>query len=130
VKELIVRYGILAVILALSATTFAFSDPDPSAGSNITVTTCHAQLDPPPLRIIYKNTASQTVTEVDFDVNTPVGTLTSIHDKGKFASGATINHVFALPSGSSPLGFSQAKCDVTKVKYADGTVWPSPSPSP
>ena len=125
-----VRYGLLAFFLALCATAFAVSDPDPSAGSNISVTTCHAQLDPPPLRIIYKNSAPQTVTEVDFDVNTPVGTLTSIRDKGKFASGATINHVFALPSGSSPLGFSQAHCDVTKVKYADGTVWPSPSPSP
>src|SRR5580698_333478 len=125
-----VRYLLLALLAAVAATAFASADPDQTAGSNITVTTCHAQLDPPPLRIIYKNSAPQTVTEVDFDVNTPVGTLTSIRDKGKFASGATINHVFALPSGSSPLGFSQAHCDVTKVKYADGTVWPSPSPSP
>ena len=129
-KQRTVRYALLVLTVAIFVTPVAIADPDPSAGSNISVTTCHAQLDPPPLRIIYKNSAPQTVTEVDFDVNTPVGTLTSIRDKGKFASGATINHVFALPSGSSPLGFSQAHCDVTKVKYADGTVWPSPSPSP
>jgi hypothetical protein len=125
-----VRYALLVLAFAISITSMAIAAPDPSAGSNISVTTCHAQMDPPPLRIIYKNTAQQTVTEVDFDVNTPAGLLTSVRDKGKFASGATINHVFALPSGSSPLGFSQAHCDVTKVLYADGTAWPSPSPSP
>jgi hypothetical protein len=125
-----VRYLLLALLAAGAATAFASADPDQTAGSNITVTTCHAQLDPPPLRIIYKNTAPQTVTEVDFDVRTPVSLLTSVHDKGKIANGATINHVFALPDGSSPLGLSQIKCEVTLVKYADGTVWPSPSPSP
>jgi hypothetical protein len=129
-KQRSVRYALLLLAVAMSVTSWAVADPDPNAGSNISVTTCKAQLDPPPLRIVYKNTAPQTVTEVDFDVNTPAGLLTSVRDKGKFASGATINHVFALPVGSSPLGFSQAHCDVTKVQYADGTVWPSPSPSP
>ncbi|HEY1428059.1 MAG TPA: hypothetical protein VGF18_00670 [Candidatus Tumulicola sp.] len=124
------RYMLLAFALTASVASAAIADPDPSADSNITVTTCHAQLDPPPLRIVYKNTAPSTVTEVDFDVRTPAGLLTSVNDEGKFASGATINHVFSLPSGSSPLGMSQAHCDVTKVKFADGTVWPSPSPSP
>jgi hypothetical protein len=121
----------LVLFVAISLTAVAAADPDPSAGSNITVTTCHAQLDPPPpLRIEYKNTAPLTVTEVDFEVVTTAGTLTTVNDKGKFASGATINHVFTLPSGSSPLGLSQARCEVRKVKYADGTMWPSPSPSP
>jgi hypothetical protein len=129
-ERTLVRCAFLVLAVAISATSMAVADTDPSAGSNITVTTCHPQLDPPPLRIIYKNTAPQTVTEVDFDVNTPAGLLTSVKDKGKFASGATINHVFALPSGSSPLGLSQAHCDVTKVRYADGTAWPTPSPSP
>jgi hypothetical protein len=114
----------------MAATATAFADPDQAPGSNITVTTCHPQLDPPPLRIIYKNTAPLTVTEVDFDVMSPAGLITSVHDKGKFASGATINHVFSLPSGTSPLGMSQARCIATRVKYADGTSWPSPSPSP
>jgi hypothetical protein len=125
-----VRYLLLALLAAGAVTAFAAADPDPNAGSNITVTTCHAQLDLPPLRIVYKNTAPQAVTEVDFEVRTPVSLLTSVRDKGKIASGATINHVFALPDGSSPLGLSQVTCHVTLVKYADGTVWPSPSPSP
>ncbi|MBV8722896.1 MAG: hypothetical protein JO277_12140, partial [Candidatus Eremiobacteraeota bacterium] len=34
--------------------------PAQTPGSNVTVTTCRAQLDPPPLRIAYTNTATQT----------------------------------------------------------------------
>jgi hypothetical protein len=102
--------------------------PVQTPGSNITITTCHAQFDPPPLRIAYVNTAAATVTEVDFQVNSNAGPIEAISDRGTFESGKPINHVFALPPNSSPLGLSSARCIVTKVVYADGTVWKNPNP--
>jgi hypothetical protein len=97
--------------------------PAQTPGSNITITTCHAQLDPPPLRIAYVNDAKVAATEVDFRVDTNAGTIQTVSDRGKFESGKPINHVFALPVDVSPLGLSSARCIVTKVLYADGAVW-------
>ena len=102
--------------------------PAQTAGSNVTITTCHAQLDPPPLRIAYVNTAKQTATEVDFEIDTNAGQLQTVSDRGSFESQKPINHVFALPADVSPLGLSSARCIVTKVVYADGTVWRNPKP--
>lgn len=95
-------------------------------GSNITITTCHAQLDPPPLRIAYVNTSPTTATEVDFEVDTNAGPIQNVADRGSFEAGKPINHVFALPVDVSPLGLSSARCIVTKVVYANGTVWKNP----
>ena len=106
----------------------ATPQPVQTAGSNITITTCHAQLDPPPLRIAYVNTAKQTATEVDFEIDTNAGQLQTVSDRGSFESEKPINHVFALPVDASPLGLSSARCVVTKVVYADGTVWKNPKP--
>jgi hypothetical protein len=108
--------------------TAAPATPPPvqTPGSNITVTTCHAQLDPPPLRIAYVNTATTTAKEVDFEVDTNAGLLQTVIDRGTFESGKPINHVFALPTGASPLGLSSVRCIVTKVVYADGSVWKNP----
>ena len=100
--------------------------PAQTPGSNITVTTCHAQLDPPPLRIAYVNAADVTAKEVDFEVDTTAGPIQTVADRGFFESGKAINHVFDLPTNVSPLGLSSARCIVTRVVYADGTVWKNP----
>jgi hypothetical protein len=80
------------------------------------------------LRIAYVNDAKITATEVDFDVDTNAGTITTVSDRGTFESGKPINHVFALPVDVSPLGLSSARCVVTKILYADGTAWKNPKP--
>lgn len=104
--------------------------PAQTAGSNITVTTCHAQLDPPPLRIAYVNNAPKTAVEVDFQIVGPTGAvIQNVSDRGSFGTNQPINHVFRLPNDVSPLGFSSARCEVTKVVYADGTVWTVPPAS-
>ena len=102
--------------------------PVQTPGSNITITTCHAQLDPPPLRIAYINTAKVTATEVDFEIDSNAGLIETLADRGTFESEKQIDHVFALPTGASPLGLSSARCMVRKVVYADGTVWSNPKP--
>lgn len=114
-------------IIALLSTLGATPSPLPqTTGSNIDVTTCHAQLGPPPLRIAYTNTAPLAAVEVDFDIVTVVGTIDSVSDRGHFAPSKPINHVFALPPDVSPLGLSSVQCVVTKVVYADGTTWAKP----
>jgi hypothetical protein len=125
-------YAMLASVLVAA---WPFASPGPATpppaqtpGSNITITTCHAQLDPPPLRIAYVNDAKVTATEVDFEVDGNAGTIQTVTDRGTFESGKPINHVFALPVNASPLGLSSARCIVTKVAYADGTVWKNPRP--
>ena len=116
-----------AVALTLGAApSVSPSPPAQTTGSNVTVTTCHAQLDPPPLRIAYVNTAPVAASEVDFDIVTVVGTVESVADRGHFAPGKPINHVFKLPQDVSPLGLSSVACVVTKVIYADGTSWTKP----
>lgn len=115
--------ALLAVATMLGATP---SPPPQTAGSNVNVTTCHAQLDPPPLRIAYVNAGTVAAVEIDFDVVSVVGTIESVADRGHFAPGKPINHVFKLPEDISPLGLSSARCVVTKVVYADGTVWTKP----
>jgi len=117
-------------LLALAVAVAATPTPTPvqTQGSNVTVTTCHAQLDPPPLRIAYVNTAHSEAVEVDFTVIDSAGTVESVSDRGRFGSGTSINHVFKLPAGTSPLGLSAANCIVTKVIYADGSTWVNPNP--
>jgi|SRR5579862_3476294 len=113
-------------VVALSLTAIALlaaAGPVQTPGSNITVTACHAQLDPPPIRIIYTNAAQKAAVEVDFEVSGPAGTIRTIEDRGTFAPGQPINHTFSLPPETSPLGLSSARCMVTKVVYADGTSW-------
>ena len=121
------RLLILALAVAASTRT-AWADPEQTPGSQILVTTCHAQLDKPPLRIAYKNVSQKTATEVDFSVVDTVGLVTTVRDVGKFEAGTGINHVFALPPDVTPLGLSSARCIVTKVTYADGTTWVNPTP--
>jgi hypothetical protein len=126
-------FGLLIAQLLVAAWPFATAAPATpppvqTPGSNITITTCHAQLDPPPLRIAYVNTATSAATEVDFEVDSNAGTIETVVDRGTFESGKPINHVFALPTGASPLGLSSAQCIVRKVVYADGTVWKNPTP--
>jgi len=106
--------------------TAAAADPAQTPGSNVTVTTCRAQLDKPPLRIAYENVAPLTAAEVDFAVVGSVGVITTVRDIGKFVKGTPISHVFSLPEDTSPLGLSSARCIVTKVVYADGTAWLNP----
>ena len=122
---------ILAVLLAvMAAAAPARADVAQTPGSNITVNLCHAQLDKPPLKIGYKNTAPLTATEVDFTVVGSAGVIQTVKDTGKFAPGAPIVHVFALPPDTSPLGLVSARCLITRVVYADGTTWANPSPGP
>ena len=102
--------------------------PVQTPGSNITIAGCHAQLDPPPLRIDYTNVAKSAATEVDFVVFDAAGTIANVDDHGHFAPGQPINHVFKLSPDVSPLGLSTARCIVTKVVYADGTSWINPNP--
>jgi hypothetical protein len=102
--------------------------PVQTPGSSIAITTCHAQLDPPPLRIAYSNTAKVTATEVHFVILGDVGVIETVADRGSFAPGEPINKVFRLPIDVSPLGLHSVKCIVTKVLYADGTTWTNPSP--
>lgn len=111
----------IAVVVALGATP----SPPPS-DSNISVTNCHAQLDPPPLRIGYTNTAPVTAVEVDFVVVGVVGTIERVVDRGRFEPGKAIDHVFKLPLDVSPLGLSSVRCVVTRVLYVDGTSWEQP----
>ena len=122
-------------VASLLVAAWPFASPEPATpppaqtpGSNITITTCHAQLDPPPLRIAYVNTAKIAATEVDFEVEGNAGPIQTVSDHGTFDSNTPINHVFALPPNVSPLGLSSARCIVTKVVYADGTVWKNPKP--
>jgi hypothetical protein len=121
---------LLAAIAAIvaAATPTPTTPPVQTAGSNVTVTNCHAQLDKPPLRIGYTNVASKTATEIDFTVTGTAGLIQTVKDTGKFASGTPINKVFALPQDISPLGLGSAHCIVTRVVYADGTIWVNPSP--
>src|SRR5579862_7589269 len=104
-------FVVLAALFVMAPATIlcaAAADPVQMPGANLTVTTCHAQLDPPPLRIAYVNNAPSEASEVDFDIVTTAGTIETVKDSGHFASGQPINHVFALPSGVSPLGLSSA----------------------
>lgn len=119
---------LLVAVWPFATAAPATPPPAQTQGSNIAVTTCHAQLDPPPLRIAYVNTATATVTEVDFEIDTSAGTIETVADRGQFAKGKPINHVFALPTNVSPLGLSSARCIVTKVVYDDGSVWKNPKP--
>lgn len=112
--------------LFFGATASPAPTPVQTEGANITVTTCHAQLDPPPLRIAYVNTASRTAVEVDFVIESNAGLIHSVIDRGTFTPGKSVNHVFAFPSGTSPLGMSSARCIVSKVVYDDGTSWTNP----
>jgi hypothetical protein len=113
----------ITAALTLGATS---SPPPQTPGSNIEVTNCHAQLDPPPLRIGYTNAAAVAAVEVDFDIVGVVGTIESVVDRGRFEPGKTISHVFKLPLDVSPLGLSSVRCVVTRVLYADGTSWAKP----
>ncbi|MBV8373668.1 MAG: hypothetical protein JOY69_10430 [Candidatus Eremiobacteraeota bacterium] len=117
----------IAIALVIASIMPPAAEDVQTPGSNITVTTCHAQLDPPPLRIIYANTASVAATEVDFEIVDSAGTIETVVDRGNFTTGKPINHVFGLPPNVSPLGLSSARCTVTKVMYADGTTWSKPS---
>jgi hypothetical protein len=115
-----------AALLTAASALSATPGPDQSAGSNITVTNCHVQLDNPPLRIGYTNDAAATATEVDFAVVGSVGLIATVRDIGTFVKGTPISHVFRLPADTSPLGLSSARCVVAKVVYADGTTWANP----
>jgi len=122
--------------LLLASLFGLFQKPPPTAppvqtpGSNITISTCHAQVDRPPLKIEYKNVAPQTATEVDFTVSGSAGVIKEVQDTGQFATGAPIVHVFSLGVDASPLGLASARCIVTKVVYADGTTWINPAKNP
>ncbi len=119
----------LAAIVAMTVPTLAAAaDPVQTPGSNVTIATCHAQLDRPPLRIAYKNVAPTAATEVDFAIVDTTGIIASVRDIGKFETETQINHVFGLPPDTSPLGLSSARCVVTKVVYADGSSWTNPNP--
>jgi hypothetical protein len=115
-------------VLALAGA--ASADPEQTPGSNVSVTTCHAQLDKPQLTIGYKNLAPTQATEIDFAIVVAVGTVETVKDIGKFGNQTQIKHVFSLPADVSPLGLSSARCVVTKVVYADGTTWVNSSPAP
>lgn len=115
--------AVIAAVLTLGATS---SPPPQTPGSNVNVTNCHAQLDPPPLRIGYTNAAVVAAVEVDFDVVSVVGTIERVVDRGRFEPGKAISHVFKLPPDVSPLGLSSVQCVVTRVLYADGTSWSKP----
>lgn len=117
---------VLVAVWPFASPAPATPPPAQTPGSNITITTCHAQLDPPPLRIAYVNTAKTTATEIDFEIDSNAGPIETVTDRGSFESQKPINHVFELPTGASPLGLSSARCIVTKVVYADGTVWKKP----
>jgi hypothetical protein len=120
---------VLAAILAMTVPAVAaLADPAQTPGANITVTTCHAQLGKPPLRIAYENVAEKTAHEVDFSIVDAAGLIETVRDVGTFESGKPINHVFDLSPDVSPLGLSSARCVVTKVVYADGTTWANPNP--
>ena len=122
------RAVLCAVLIAAACIAATPSPPAQTPGANLTVTTCHAQLDPPPLRIAYVNKASSTATEVDFEIQTAAGTIETVVDRGRFAPKKPINHVFRLPINVSPLGLSSARCIVTKIVYDDGTTWNNPNP--
>jgi hypothetical protein len=118
------------VLAQLLVAVWPFSSPPPptpppvqTPGSNVTITTCFAQVQPPLLRIGYVNTAKAAAVEIDFDVESNAGPITTVTDRGTFESNAPIVHVFPLPSDVSPLGLSSARCVVTKVAYADGKTW-------
>lgn len=102
--------------------------PVQTPGSNIVVRSCHAQLDPPPLRIDYTNAAPKAATDVDFAIVNRFDTIATVQDHGAFGTGEKINHVFRLPQNVSPLGLNEVHCIVTKVIYADGSSWVNPSP--
>jgi hypothetical protein len=126
------RHIFAAILLtaALALPSVAAADPEQTPGSNVSVTTCHAQLDKPQLTIGYKNLAATQATEIDFAIVVAVGTVESVKDIGKFGNETQIKHVFSLPADVSPLGLSSARCVVTKVRYADGTTWVNSSPPP
>ena len=120
---------VLAAIVAMTVPAVAaLADPAQTPGSNITVTTCHAQIGKPPLRIAYENVSTKTAHEVDFSIVDAAGLIETLRDVGTFESGKPINHVFDLSPDVSPLGLSSAQCTVTKVVYADGTTWVNPNP--
>lgn len=115
-----------AIVAAAATTAPAYADPAQTPGSNVTVTLCKAQLDKPPLKIGYTNEAPSAAVEIDFTVVGSAGTIQTVKDIGKFATGTPIVKVFDLPADTTPLGLSSAKCVVTKVVYADGTSWVNP----
>lgn len=117
---------VLSAVLLVAAA--ASTEPEQTPGSNITVTQCHAQLDPPASRIGYTNTAKVAAAQVEFTIEDSAGTVQVVTDRGNFAPATPITHVFKLPQDVSPLGLSSARCIVTKVVYADGTTWTNPNP--
>ncbi len=119
---------IAILLVAMAVPAAASADVAQTPGSNIVVTTCHAQIGKPPLRIAYKNDSQKGAKEVDFSLVDAAGLVTTVRDVGKFGAGAQINHVFDLPADVSPLGLSSASCVVTKVTYMDGTSWTNPNP--
>ncbi|HEY0613935.1 MAG TPA: hypothetical protein VGC96_04815 [Candidatus Elarobacter sp.] len=77
----------------------------------------------------FRNAAAETATEVDFAFwadgkRQETGTF-----KGTYSTGTKVDFGVALGARSIPLGTTIAECRVTRVIYADGTVWQAP-PSP
>jgi hypothetical protein len=122
------RRVLAAIVVLMAPAVAAWADPTQTPGSDITVTTCHAQIGKPPLRIAYQNASQKTAHEVDFSIVDAAGLIQTVRDVGTFESGKPINHVFDLSPDVSPLGLSSAQCVVTKIVYADGTKWMNPNP--
>jgi hypothetical protein len=73
---------------------------------------------PGALDVTFRNTRDVAATDVFFQVSSDRTHLDNIHDTGSFAPNVTIRHEFSDQSYSTDQSLT-----VTRVKFADGSVW-------
>ncbi|HEY1729655.1 MAG TPA: hypothetical protein VGG22_14860 [Candidatus Baltobacteraceae bacterium] len=161
---------VVAAVAAVHATSFADeASPTPSAATSpafssggqlapVHIITCRLDYqvggmfgllgkNSGALTISFTNESNKQIDVARFAIDLE-GKTASIRDVGKFAPGITVNHNFKDFAGNMQWVFSrqpQPTCQVTFVKFDDGTVWgetgeplpeispvasPSPSASP
>jgi hypothetical protein len=76
------------------------------------------------LMVGFTNQGTKAATEVDFGLVSSGSLVAVAKDVGTFAPGVAVEHEFAVSREIFPLGIG-THCTVQRVKYADGSTWPS-----
>jgi hypothetical protein len=122
----------LAACAAFATATFAQA----SAAAPILIKSCSI-VKPKPLshvaggtQIVYANLGHKTAASVTFAVayrNAQSHFVRKVTDFGSFAPGAVIDHKFSLYNDVTYAGTHAQFCVPTSVKWADHTVWITPT---
>ena len=143
-----------AALIVIGSSATADEQTRQTAGSNITVVTCHPHMHGPGeahpwvdpygvhrtpnafpyydgfLAIDYKNDADEAATEVDFGLVSRGSLVATAKDTGTFSKGIMIQHEFVISREVFPIGTTFPYCAVLRVRYRDGAEWHNPNPPP